>query len=70
VGTEQPPHPVKPFDVSTEQLPERHDEEVPDGMLVEITVTSETVLKDLSPGASPLVISAQGSERLAKVPRR
>src|SRR5680860_1152986 len=59
LGTEEPPDPVKPLDVATEQLPQCHDEEVPDRMVMQITVTGKAMLKDLRPGAPPLVVSAQ-----------
>jgi hypothetical protein len=75
VRAEQPSHPVEPSHgrvggLRAEQLPQRHDQQVADGVLVQLAVAAEAVLDDVAPGLTPLVVAAQCGQRHAQVAGR
>ena len=53
-----------------EQLVDRDDQQVSDGVPVELATALESVLYHLSPGAAPVIVTTQGRESLAQVARR
>ena len=50
-------------------LPQGGDEQVPQAMSGEVTVAPEAVLDHLAPGATPGIVSAQGSQGHAQIAR-
>ena len=61
VDGQQPPHPVQPAHVVAQQLPQGQDEQVAQGVVVQLAVTGEAVLEDVAPGQPPLgVVGERG----------
>ena len=52
-----------------EQFPQRNDQQVPQCVLVQLSLAGEPVLQDLGPGTSPLVVPAECGQRLPEIPR-
>jgi hypothetical protein len=69
-GAEQPSHPFQARDRVAEQVPQRHDEQVPDGVPGELMIAAEPVLHHLAPGGAPVVVPAQRGQRHPQVTRR
>ena len=69
-GAEQPAHPVQARDRVAEQVPQRHDEQVADGVAGQLAVAAEPVLHHLAPGGAPLVVPAQRGQRHPQVAGR
>ena len=67
---QQAPHPVEPGDVVSEQLPQGQDEQVSQRVVIELTLSLETVLEHVAPGQAPLGVVAQGRQRHPQVSRR
>ena len=57
-------------DVVAEQLPQRDDQQVADGVAVHLAVAGEPVLQHAGPGAAPLVVAAQRGQRHPQVAGR
>jgi len=51
----------------TELVPDRGDQQVADGVVLERTVAGESVLQDARPGAAPFVVAAQRGESHTEV---
>ena len=68
-GAEQPAHPFQARDRVTEQVPQRHDEQVADGVAGQLAVAAEPMLHHLAPGGAPLVVTAQRGQRHPQVAR-
>ena len=68
-GAEQPAHPFQARDRVAEQVPQRHDEQVADGVPGQLAVAAEPVLHHLAPGRAPFVVTAQRGQRHPQVTR-
>src|SRR5690625_506193 len=67
---EEPSNQVEPTDVVTEQLPQRHDQQVADGVVVQVASAFEPVLQHVGPRTPPFVVATQGRQRHPQVTRR
>jgi len=67
---EQPAHPVQTLHRVFEQLPQRHDQQVADGVVVHRPAGREPVLEDVAPQAPPVRVVAERGEGHAQVARR
>ena len=67
---QQSSHPVESGDVVSQQLPQRQDEQVSQGVVIELPVPLKPVLEHVPPGQPPLGVLAQGGQRHPQVPRR
>lgn len=70
VRAEQLADQVEGLDVIAELFPEGDDQEVADGVLVQVALGLEAVLDDPGPGLAPVVVAAQRGQRLAQVAGR
>lgn len=61
---------VEGLDMVAELLPQGDDQQIADGVLMQIALGLEAVLDDLGPGLAPVVVTAQGGQRLAQITRR
>ena len=69
-GVEQPADEVQAVDGVAEQVPERHDEQVAEGVPRQRPLALEPVLEHVPPGVAPLGVVAQRGERHPQVARR
>jgi hypothetical protein len=53
VDPQEPSYPVQALDLVVEQLPQRQDEQIAQGVIVQLALTGETVLEHVAPGQSP-----------------
>ena len=69
-GVEQPADEVQAVDGVAEQVPQRHDEEVAEGVAGQRPLALEPVLQHVPPGVAPLGVVAERGERHPQVARR
>ncbi len=70
VRPQQPPDQIEGRNFVTEQLVDGNDQQIAEGVIVQVTRAFETMLHDLGPGAAPRVVTAQRRERHAQIARR
>ena len=67
LGAEQVSNEVKACDVVAQLIPDRRDQQVPDGMVLERPIAGEAVLQDARPSATPFIVAAQCGKCHAQV---
>ena len=70
VDRQEPPDPVQALDLIAEKLPQREDEQVAQGVVIELALAGETVLEHIAPGQPPLGVVGQRGQGHAQVPGR
>lgn len=70
VRAEQLADQVESLDVIAELFPQGDDQQIADGVFVQVALGLEAVLDDTGPGLAPFVVAAQRRQRLAQITGR